>query len=424
VNGGATPSYEWRVNGLVAGSGSTVTYTPSNGDQVVVTMTSSMPCVATTTAADTVVVTVNPLVAPSVTISDGIVGDTVCVGTVVTYGAVPVNGGAAPSYQWYVNGSLSGIGLPFNWVPANGDVITAVMTSSYACASPGTATSNSITMTVDITETPIVTIAADPGNTVCIGSAVTMRATGIYGGLTPFYRWTKNGVNVGTGRTYIYTPANGDNVFCMLASSSSCRTVDSVFSNHIIMSTISPVPPTVAISATPGTSVGIGDSVVLTASAAGATAPNYQWYVNSVAVPGANSSVFVYGSATATTAIITCVVGTGDACNATAPSIPVVVHVGTTGIKQAGMDNSDIQLLPNPNNGTFTIEGTMTFDNKEVAIEIVNAVGQVMYRDNATLNSGSLSKQVNTNNILVPGVYMLHLVAGNEHKVIRFSVSK
>lgn len=46
VNGGASPVYQWRVNGVVAGSGlATYTYVPANHDTVTCLMTSNLACV-------------------------------------------------------------------------------------------------------------------------------------------------------------------------------------------------------------------------------------------------------------------------------------------------------------------------------------------------------------------------------------------
>src|SRR5205814_9746816 len=93
----------------------------------------------------------------------------------------------------------------------NGDVVTVVMTSSLACASPTTATSNSITMAVTATVTPSVSVAAAPGNTICTGTNVTFTATPTNGG-TPSYQWKVNGINAGTNSNTFQssTLVNGD----------------------------------------------------------------------------------------------------------------------------------------------------------------------------------------------------------------------
>jgi hypothetical protein len=64
TNGGASPSYQWKVNGSDAGTGgSAFTYTPLNGDAVYCILTSNAPCVTAlfTSNVITVTVTTSPL---------------------------------------------------------------------------------------------------------------------------------------------------------------------------------------------------------------------------------------------------------------------------------------------------------------------------------------------------------------------------
>jgi hypothetical protein len=112
-------------------------------------MTSSLACASPTTATSTgITMIVISGVIPSVTISAN-PGNTICAGTNVTFTATPTNGGT-PSYQWKLNGN--NVGTNSNTYSdnglVNGNMVTVVMTSSLACSSPTTATSNVITMTV------------------------------------------------------------------------------------------------------------------------------------------------------------------------------------------------------------------------------------------------------------------------------------
>ncbi|PKK87364.1 MAG: hypothetical protein CVV64_22220, partial [Candidatus Wallbacteria bacterium HGW-Wallbacteria-1] len=67
VNGG-TPTYQWYVNGILAGSGATYAYVAENGDQVYVVMTTSLGCVTFPTAtSNTIIMTVNPVVPATTT---------------------------------------------------------------------------------------------------------------------------------------------------------------------------------------------------------------------------------------------------------------------------------------------------------------------------------------------------------------------
>jgi sensor domain CHASE-containing protein len=229
TNGG-TPSYQWKLNANNVGTNSN-TYQNAglvNGDVVSVVMTSSLACASPASAtATSITMTVTATVTPSVTISAN-PGNTICTGTNVTFTATPTNGGT-PSYQWKLNGNNVGANTNTysNNALANGDVVSVVMTSSLACASPTTATSTGITMTVTATVTPSVTISANPGNTICTGTNVTFTASPTNGG-TPSYQWKLNGNNVGANtNTYSNNAlANGDVVSVVMTSSLACASPD------------------------------------------------------------------------------------------------------------------------------------------------------------------------------------------------------
>jgi len=378
VNGGAAPVYQWRVNAFVLGATNTFTYTPTTGDRIICTMTSDAGCISTANAADTVTVVVKPTLTPSVHISTGVLGDTVCISTPTTFTATPVNGGTTPNYQWTVNGTAAAVGNPYTYIPSNGDIVAVALTSSYQCPSPATVTSNSVTMTVNTTELPTVSITVNPGNPICAGASATFTVHSLYEGLTPFYRWTINGLNVATGPTHSYTPSNGDVVYAMLASSSSCSIADSVFSNHITMATETAPSISVSITAVQGISIGIGqmDTMVAVVTST-ALSPTYQWFLNGVPQAGATSAIYIYSRATAGSDIVTCAVTTGDACDVNAVSSPLNMSVGVTltSVKQEATVTGELKLLPNPNNGTFTMN--LLSDNDEQAqVVITNIVGE------------------------------------------------
>lgn len=150
TNGGAGPSYQWKLNGTNVGTNST-TYTNSgltNGDIVSCVMTSNASCASPTTAtSNSVTMTVTSNVTPSVSITGT---SSICTGTSMTFTATPTNGGAGPSYQWKKNGTNIGTNSTTytNAALVNGDVISCVMTANNTCQTASTATSNSITMTV------------------------------------------------------------------------------------------------------------------------------------------------------------------------------------------------------------------------------------------------------------------------------------
>ncbi len=149
TNGGTAPSYQWKLNNVNVGTNS-ATYTNAslnNNDVVSVVMTSNASCASPATATNSVTMTVNH-VTPSVSISGN---NTSCAGISVTFTATPTNGGSTPSYQWKVNGTNVGTNSTTYSSSSlnNADVVSCVMTSNATCASPATATSNTITMTIN-----------------------------------------------------------------------------------------------------------------------------------------------------------------------------------------------------------------------------------------------------------------------------------
>ncbi|MFP4555848.1 MAG: Ig-like domain-containing protein [Bacteroidales bacterium] len=155
TNGGASPEYQWKLNGSNVGTDQT-TYSNSSltdGDNVSCVMTSSETCTSenpVTSNVITMVVTTN--VTPSVSISAS-PSESICEGTEVTFTATPTNGGASPEYQWKLNGSNVGTDQTTysNSSLTDGDNVSCVMTSSEACVTQSDATSNLITMAVSPT---------------------------------------------------------------------------------------------------------------------------------------------------------------------------------------------------------------------------------------------------------------------------------
>jgi len=141
-------------------------------------------------------------VTPSVSITSA--GGTNCSGTPLSFTATPVNGGAAPVYQWKVNGINAGTNnTVFNSsILLNGDQVTCTLTSNAQCASPATASSNTIAASVISNPKP----KLFPSDTVvCTGSSfiITAKDTGAYAGGWP----------AGTLFDYGYGPTTDSTLF-------------------------------------------------------------------------------------------------------------------------------------------------------------------------------------------------------------------
>ena len=315
TNGG-TPTYQWKLNGNNVGTNS-ATYQNStlvNGDVITCVMTSSLACAnPNPVTSNSITMTVNPVVTPSVSIVAS-PGNTICSGTNVTFTATPTNGGT-PTYQWKLNGNNVGTNSTTyqNSTLVNGDVVTCVMTSSLACVSSNPVTSNAITMTVNSTVLPAVSIVASPGNTICAGTNVTFTATPTNGG-APTYQWKLNGNNVGTNSTTYQnsTLINGDVVTCVMTSSLACANPNPVTSNAITMTVTPNVLPSVSIVASPGNTICAGTNVTFTATPTNGGTPTYQWKLNGNNV-GTNSATY-QNSTLVNGDLVNCVMTSSLAC--------------------------------------------------------------------------------------------------------------
>jgi hypothetical protein len=271
--GGGTVNYNFKIGVNSVQSGASNTYSSSalaNGNAVTcdISITGGTCISPNTASSNTINMTVNPVVTPSVVIAAN-PGNNICAGTSVTFTATPTNGGT-PSYQWKLNGGNVGTNSATYTTTtlANSNQVSCVMTSNATCASPATATSNTITMSVTPTVTPAVSIAVSPTGTICAGTSVTFTATPTNGG-TPSYQWKLNGGNVGTNSaTYTNTSlANGNQVSCVLTSTATCPSPTTATSNTINIVVTTPLTPAVSIGASPSGAICLGTNVTFTATA-------------------------------------------------------------------------------------------------------------------------------------------------------------
>ncbi len=358
TNGG-TPSYQWKVNGSNVGTNSATYATSSlaNGDVVTCEMTTSLTCVTATSAtSNSISMTVNPTVATSVSISSGS-GSVICDGISVTFTATPVNGGT-PVYQWKINGINVGTNAATYTTSSlvNGDVVTCEMNSSMACPSPAIAVSNSITMTVNSTAAPTVSIAPAQGTSICEGTTVNFTASITNGGANPVYQWKLNGTNVGSNTsTYSNsTLVNGDVVTCELTSNAPCVSVTSAVSNSLTFTVNPVVVPDVSITSNAGSTICSGTSVTFTATPVNGGTPTYQWQVNGINV-GTNSPTYTTSSLT-NGSVVTCELTSSTVCAtpATVSSNAITMTVNSSATPTITISSNPAATICSGTSVTFT----------------------------------------------------------------------
>jgi large repetitive protein len=337
TNGGASPSYQWKLNGANVGSNSS-TYANaslSDGDEVSCVLNSNATCLTSSTAtSNTVTITVTTSITPSISIVSNDADNSICAGTSVTFTATPNNGGSSPAYQWKLNGSNVGTNSDTysNNSLANNDEVSCVLTSNDACASPTTVTSSTITMTVNSNVTPSVAVASDDAdNTICEGTNVTFTATPTNGGTSPTYQWTLNSVNVGSNSpTYSNNSLTStDIISCLMTSNAVCASPTTVTSGNLSLTVNPNVTPSVSIASNDAdNTICNGTNVTFTATPTnGGASPSYQWKLNGANV-GSNSSTYANASLSDGDEV-SCVLTSNATCltSATATSNTVTITV-------------------------------------------------------------------------------------------------
>jgi gliding motility-associated-like protein len=222
VSGSGASTYTWN-NGVTNGTA----FSPTNTNTYTVSGTNVNGCINT----DQVLVTVNPLP----TINAG-TDQVTCIG-----GTVTLNGSGGTSYAWN-NGVVNGVAFS----PAATTTYTVTGTDANGCIN---------TDQVLVTVNALPTVNAEPDQTVCIGTAVTLSGSG-----ASTYTWN-NGVTDGVA----FTPAVGTMTYTVTGTSgANCIATDQVVVN------VNPLP---IVNAGVDQAICIGASATLSGS--GAT--TYTW---------------------------------------------------------------------------------------------------------------------------------------------------
>lgn len=391
VNGGTAPTYQWYVAGVAVPGATGVSYTTSTipcNTTVRVQLTSNSPC-ASTTVVNSSIITYT-CGAQSISVSAAVTAGSnpSCAGRNVTFTATPVNGGTAPTYQWYINGTAvtgaTGVNFTTN-VLANGDSVYVILTSNFSCAATPTAKSPAIYLTVIPTVTPTVTKAITAGtNPGCIGDPLTFTATTANAGTTPTYRWFLNGVFVPASNNPNYTlptgGTTGDKVWVRIIASNpttSCYARDTAYSDTTILDRrVRPSLPVISF---------VGHLLISDSS-------NVQWYGPAGLIPTATGTSYrptVQGDYYAV--IINPLCGTGTS------NVLTVSPLTIGNYNMAG-----VQLYPNPTTGIITITWSAAATTR---FTVYSATGKTLMHDVASL----ATRKVLDLSALPSGIYFLTL---------------
>lgn len=320
-------SYQLKKYGInagspVSGTGAALTWSGQTEGSYTVEATNMQGSVM---MLGTAVITEEDYLVPAVSIST--TAASLCAGDAATFTALPVNGGANAQYQWTVNGLNVGTGsATYTCIPSDNDQVQCHLTSSLACVTVNPVSSNVLSMEVTPVAVAGVTIAASANN-ICQGTMVSFTATPENGGANPSFQWLVNGSPAGSNNIiFSYSPANNDQVSCIMTSGLQCVMCNPTSSEVITMSVIAPLPVSVAVNAS-ANNVCQGTPVTFTALPVnGGTNPAYQWLINGIQA-GSGSPQLTYTPANGDT--VRCLLTSSEGCTTGNPALssPVVMTI-------------------------------------------------------------------------------------------------
>ena len=231
-----------------------------------------------------VTITVQPLVTPTVTLAAPPVQ---CAGTALTFAAVVTNAGAAPTFQWFVNGAAVASGPTFtSSTLATGDQVRVQVTPTVGLCATGGATAT-VTVTRTPTPPPTLAIAVQPDAPVCLGSPLTFSIASVTNaGPTPAYQWQVDGRDVAGATGPVFTSTTlraGQTVTLRLSTADACGQAVTLVSNGVVVRILPPV----VVNAGPDKEILAGSSVLLEGTADG-TYPVTWTPMASLTFPGNN----------------------------------------------------------------------------------------------------------------------------------------
>jgi hypothetical protein len=400
VNGGATPSYQWKKNNVNVGTNSPA-YTLTglkNNDQIKCIMTSSIAGALNNPATSN---TITALVNPNPDIAITTTGPTTFCKS-ANLCTLSTQNVAGLNYQWTKNNINIAGATSSTYVPTTKGAYKVKATTINGC------TDLSSGVTIVVNDLPVATKTVTGPTTFCAGAnACTITANA---GPSLTYQWTKGALVPIAGATGIsYQPTTSNNFYKVIVTNANGCT--KVSAPTVI--TVN-AAPTATITAQGPLTFCAGDSVTLVAnSGAGLT---YQWLrgVNNVA----GATAVSYNAKQAGTYKVQ--VTNSNGCSKLSAGKQVVINCREGNMLE---ENYSFNLYPNPTTGAFTLNYFANENvNENATLAIVDMMGRVVYSESVEVTAGQLFKQVNMENQFADGVYFVRLQVGEKSIVSKLIV--
>ena len=281
TNAGNSPTYVWRLNGMIVDM--TDTYTTNAltaGNSVVCEVTIIGSCgEMLTTTSDALSVNIQTPLAPQISIQSS--ETQICQGETVIFTSTLTNPGESQAYVWRLNGEVVSMSDTYTTDQLEtGNGVICEVTVTDECGTEMTTVSNAQTVSIQVPAVPQITIQTS-NTTACAGADINFSAIIQNAGDNPTYDWRVNDVSVAAGNQFTSNSlSDSDVVTCVMLTSQTCVTTSEVTSNAIPVMIFPIANPEIEIIAS-GTEICQGGTVTFNATAIdGGTNPIITWFVN------------------------------------------------------------------------------------------------------------------------------------------------
>ncbi len=275
----------------------------------------------------------------------------------------------------------------YTWMPGSltGATVTTsptVLTNYTVTGTDANGCTNTSVRTVSVNALPSVSVSATAAN-ICAGQSTTLTASGAVS-----YTWTPGSI---TGNPIAPSPSSNTTYTCTGVDANGCvgQTVRSI--------TVNP-NPTVTLASSSGTActqASGGITLNLTGSPAGGV------YSGSGVVGNTFTAQVLSGTYTAVYSYTDSTTGCSGTNNTN-----IIVAV-CTGLNEIAGSSATYFIYPNPTDGIISINSARGI-SEEVTVEVVDAIGKVVQKNNISFSSSVKKQEVDLSEI-ANGVYFIKL---------------
>lgn len=253
----------------------------------------------------------------------------------------------------------------------------------------------------------------------CSGGSVTLKATE---DTAYHYQWNQDGSPIPGATNSSYKAASPGNYSVVIIKGN-----DSIYSEPTIVAESKSIAATITSSAP----VFCKDSNVILMTNTG-DGYIYQWKRNGSAIPGATAASYkpelsgeyqvkiIQGSCfdwspTKKIEILSC--GKTDSTSLDVPKMSLEYA-------EPKEDSLLIKIYPNPNKGVFTLELNMPYAADPIVVELVNALGQIVYSKMVPSNNAYINEHIELESSVPTGIYFLQVTVGKKVEKTRMMLCR